>query len=274
MNNEADFDALSKSAFTTNAGGDLDKLFGAVFALPEWLFIARGEMPNVNPYIAANAAVTDGQQMVRAFTDSRRLQRFAKENNLTEVNGSCYILSVPTSGIIEYLEQFTAYGVHGVWFNSDTESEGFFIPLKQLRPIKEHLAKSKIGQKPSFVILHFAVKEGLMLPSADILPAPYKSNLFWRVPSDWVENGEVKTDHLWKIERRMSGGLSETIEGAFYVVTDYSTKVLDSEAVKTADWKSKTEDDDNVFMFFVVSETGEIKKVTAEEFQADVNASL
>ena len=79
--------------------------------------------------------------MIRAFTDSVRLQHFAKENNLTAPDGSAQMLEIPVKGAVEYLEQFIKYGVHGVWFNSDTVSDGYFIPLAQLRPIKEHLAK-------------------------------------------------------------------------------------------------------------------------------------
>jgi len=63
------------------------------------------------------------------------LIRFAQENNLTRADGTCNSLSIPTEKIVEYLEQFIADGIHGIWFNSDTGSEGFFIPLKQLRPI-------------------------------------------------------------------------------------------------------------------------------------------
>ncbi|HRH41355.1 MAG TPA: hypothetical protein PKY82_06885 [Pyrinomonadaceae bacterium] len=137
------FDELSRKAFETNAIEDLNALFGAAFSLENWLFIARGEMPNLNPYIAANPEFADGQQMIRAFTDSERLQRFARENNLTGADGSALFLTLPTVNIVEYLEQFIPYGVHGIWFNSDSESEGFFIPLKQLRPIKEHLTNLK-----------------------------------------------------------------------------------------------------------------------------------
>jgi hypothetical protein len=139
---KTDFDALSRRS--NGSGGamdDLNDLFGATFALEKWLFIARGEMPNVNPYVAANADYAGGQQMIRAFTDADRLQRFAKENNLTDAEGAAQMLEIPVGGVVEYLEQFIPYDVHGVWFNSDTSSDGYFIPLKQLRPIKEHLAK-------------------------------------------------------------------------------------------------------------------------------------
>ena len=120
---------------------DLNNLYGHAMALPEWYFIARGEFPDVKPYIAANAQYADGKHMIRAFTDKERLQRFAKENNLTGADGEVLTLDIPTANIINYLEQFIAYGVHGIWFNSDADSDGFFVPLQQLRPIKEHLAR-------------------------------------------------------------------------------------------------------------------------------------
>ncbi len=136
----ADFDDLSRKTNATNAAPEyFNRLFEATFALPDWLFVARGEAPNFNPYVAANAGVAEGQQMVRAFTDGKRLHRFATENGLLDPNGEALTLTIPTSGVIEYLEQFEQYGVYGVWFNSDSVSDGYFTPLKQLRVIKQHL---------------------------------------------------------------------------------------------------------------------------------------
>lgn len=144
MTDEIDFDALArKTRESDNSIEDSNALYLQVFALPQWHFIARGQFPDVNPYIASNPQVADGQYMVRAFTDTDRLQRFAKENNLmgTEPVGKedVLVLSVPTEKIVDYLEQFISQGVHGIWFNSDSQSYGFFAPLKQLRPIQEHL---------------------------------------------------------------------------------------------------------------------------------------
>jgi hypothetical protein len=142
MTNHIDFDDLSRK--TTESGGameDLNNLYGQVFSLSEWYFIARGEFPDVSPYIASNARYADGKYMIRAFTDKERLHRFAKENNLTGADGEVLTLDIPTANIIDYLEQFIPHNVHGIWFNSDGGSEGFFAPLQQLRPIKEHLER-------------------------------------------------------------------------------------------------------------------------------------
>ena len=152
MTSEVDFDALSRKVTESNgAVEDLDNLYGHAFALREWHFIARGQFPNVSPYIASNARVAEGQYMIRAFTDADRLQRFARENNLMETDAAggeeVLLLSLPTANIVDYLEQFIAQGVHGMWFNSDTKSNGFFVPLKQLRPIQEHL--EDLSRRPS-----------------------------------------------------------------------------------------------------------------------------
>lgn len=153
MTDEVDFDALARKTNESNGAiEDLNKLYGHAFALQKWHFIARGQFPDVSPYVASNAQFAGGQYMVRAFTDTDRLLRFAQENELMEkdANGgeNVSILSIPTDKIVDYLEQFISRGVHGIWFNSDTKSYGFFVPLKQLRPIQEHL--DKLSRRPTF----------------------------------------------------------------------------------------------------------------------------
>lgn len=143
---KVNFDVLAENAFAENASvEDKNELWGSAFSLAEWNFIARGEMPNLRPYIASNPTVAGGKNMIYAFTDNAKLQRYVKENNLSDNSGGSLLLSIPTVKVIEYLEQFVSQDVHGVWFNSDSESYGFFSPLVQLRPIKEHL--EKIGWK-------------------------------------------------------------------------------------------------------------------------------
>jgi hypothetical protein len=140
---DINFDILALRANAADSTiEDKNQLFGLVFSLPEWNFIARGEFPNLHPYIAGNAEIAEGQDMVRAFTDTERLYRFAEENGLLTGNLESLTLSVPTENIVDYLEQFIQYGVYGIWFNSDSSSNGFFIPLRQLRPIKVHLTSN------------------------------------------------------------------------------------------------------------------------------------
>lgn len=155
MTDEVDFDTLARMVSESNGAlQNLNNLYGHVFALRQWHFIARGQFPDVNPYVASNAQVAGGQYMVRAFTDTDRLLRFAQENNMMAMDADVVsgervsILSVPTDKIVDYLEQFISQSIYGIWFNSDTKSHGFFVPLKQLRPIQEHL--EKLSRRPSF----------------------------------------------------------------------------------------------------------------------------
>lgn len=276
-----DFDELSRRTHRANPPmEDLNALFGAVFALSEWLFISRGELPNVNPYVASNAEVAGGQQMVRAFTDSNRLQRFARENNLTDAEGNALMLTIPTKGVVEYLEQFIEYGVHGVWFNSDTGSEGFFVPLKQLRPIREHLAKlnqpengAKNSKKKTLLLL---IQDGLGFPSGFVSEASYKLNVFCRVPQSWTDGDILKPEAREKIFEFLYGAnwRMGNDDGSRYVVIDSFSKVFDEETVKNTRWEATENTDKDHYRFYLVGEDGAISSVKAEEFQSDIDAEL
>lgn len=274
---DADFDALSRQANEPNAPMEnLNALFGAAFALENWEFIARGEMPNVNPYIAARADVADGQQMVRAFTDGERLQRFAGENNLTLEDDSVDVLSIPTEGIIEYLEQFMDYGVHGVWFNSDSISDGFFVPIKQLRPIKEHLAKLNILTAQTVETILINVKDGLSFPSGFVSQAEYACNFYVRVPSDWLDGEKLKEEKLEKIYEKVYGETwrSGNSDGSHYVVLESSTKIFAPDELKTTNFGELKTTNENQYWFFVADENGEFKSVSENGFQSYIDEEI
>lgn len=284
MANNVDFDELARKTIEPSGSMEaLNNLYGAVFALEKWHFIARGTPPDVNPYIAANDEYADGQHMVRAFTDTDRLMNFARENNLTAPDGTASILSIPTANILDYLEQFIPYGVHGIWFNSDMQSDGFFLPLRQLRPVKEHLLK--IGWQPPFVnhapanrieTLLIIVKDGLMLPSGMVSPASYTCNFFCRVPSDWTDGEKLKAEYLEKIYQKVYGvnWRAGNSDGSRYVVIDSFSKVFTPEVARATKWGGTQNTNESQFWFYVVDANGEIKNVTAEEFQADIDASF
>ncbi|HMR56168.1 MAG TPA: hypothetical protein PKK67_09000 [Cyclobacteriaceae bacterium] len=144
---KADFDNLCKRAFSQGAGiPELNELWGNVFLLQNWLFIARGPVNQPQPYIASRADVCNGQDMIRAFTDDQKLTAFAHENKLVEADGSVRSLAIPVQSVVSWLEGFGQYGIYGVWFNSDTKSQGFYSPLVQLRPVKDHLDKTWLNK--------------------------------------------------------------------------------------------------------------------------------
>lgn len=277
-----DFDALSVKATASNRMEDLNVLFGAVFALPQWEFIARGNMPNVSPYVASNAAYADNQPMIRAFTDGKRLIRFARENNLTRADGSCDSISIPTTNIVDYLEQFISQGAYGIWFNSDTESDGFFVPLKQLRPIKEHLAKLNLPAaksaptKQAFETLIVQIKDGLGFASGFVKESGATHHSFCRVPADWVEGGQLKPAQLEKIYAQFFGAnwRSGNSDGSHYVLLDSYTQILPPESIKTTQFAGTVDAGNNQFRFYVTDRDEAIRRITAEEFQKVIDSSF
>jgi hypothetical protein len=137
------FDTLAGRAYSPGAGiHELNELWGHTFLLTEWHFIARGTLENPAPYIASRADVCEGKNMIRAFTDAEKLKAFARENNLFKDDSSLRILTIPTANIITWLQGFERHGVHGIWFNSNTESHGYYSPLTQLQAIKNYLDKT------------------------------------------------------------------------------------------------------------------------------------
>ncbi|CAN5383521.1 hypothetical protein BH10ACI1_BH10ACI1_15420 [soil metagenome] len=307
METNVDFDALArKSNESGGAMDDLNNLFGATFALEKWLFIARGELPNVNPYVAANAEYAGGQQMIRAFTDSDRLQRFAKENNLTDVDGSAQMLTVPTVGIVEYLEQFINNGVHGVWFNSDTVSDGYFIPLAQLRPIKEHLAKinwQSVNQPTDPTLPHNSgivppvnsskppedsaeiktavvmMQDGLMSSDNVFTPSSRTYFCFCRLPASWTDGERVKnlvSEKLFEIVYRHGWNTKKPPEGSRYIVPQPKSKVYSREEAGNLDWKTLHQQivGDVLFLFYMADENGELREVTETKFRAEIDLSF
>jgi hypothetical protein len=276
MENKTDFDALARKANETHAEEDLNPLFSAVFALPEWHFIMRGELPNVRPYIASNPDYVFNQPMIRAFTDTNRLLRFARENNLTEADGSCPILSIPTENIIGYLEGLIEQGAFGIWFNSDTESDGFFIPIKQLRIVKDHLVNLNRPRKSTMKTALLIVQDGLGFPSGFVSRASYKLNIFCRVPESWTDGGQLGPDARERIFEFLYGAnwRMGNDDGSLYVVIDSFSKVFDDETVSNTRWEGTENTSENHYRFYLGGEDGTIRSVTAAEFQAEIDADV
>ena len=89
-----------------------------------------------------NEDVAGNRAMIKAFTDTERLNRFARDNKLVDANDGVTFISMGVKPeILNYLEQFIPMGVHGIHFNADIGSTGFFAPLAQMRPIYEYIQK-------------------------------------------------------------------------------------------------------------------------------------
>lgn len=138
-----DFDRLSREGVAPQAPRSAtDALFAATYALPQWFFIARGDPGRERPYVARNPLIQQGAPMVKAFTDTRRLLRFAREVGLLD-DGQCDadlpILCVPTPEVLPLLASLQSSGVTHIHFNADHASDGYYLPLVQMPIVHRHL---------------------------------------------------------------------------------------------------------------------------------------
>ncbi|MGN6326609.1 hypothetical protein [Pseudolysinimonas sp.] len=106
-------------------------LWRAVFALPRWLFIARGGLEEPRPFIGETP---DGPTLF-AFTEGARAQRFATEQLHLPEEEAGLVLAIPTASAVDWVVGFGEYGVTRIMFD-----DAFFAPLGNLLPIRADVA--------------------------------------------------------------------------------------------------------------------------------------
>jgi hypothetical protein len=126
---ETDFDALVEEARSTPTFENQDKLWRAAFALPEWLFIARGDAPNVQPFFG----LMDNVPWIFAFTDGAHLQDFGQQQGLLDEDGAISYISMGRADAVDYILGLEDMGLAGVQFNYGPH--GWYAPIATLRTI-------------------------------------------------------------------------------------------------------------------------------------------
>lgn len=117
------------------AGADVQAqsaLWGAVFALEKWWFIARGTMPDVSPVVAS----VDGVPSLLAFTEGSRARECALQMGFSEEEAG-QVLAIPPQSVLETVDHLVAQGVQRLVI--DQGVTGFFAPLTQLRAIHDFI---------------------------------------------------------------------------------------------------------------------------------------
>jgi hypothetical protein len=142
MRSVVDFDLLVRQTQTAQDSASLDQLWSAVYSLPKWYMIARGEFPNIRPFIG----VVGEKPFLHAFTDAERAHRFAAEQELVRSDGSAMLLDSPMPGFIETVPSYQKIGVYGILFNSGPF--GFHARLEDLKPMRDYF-RSKNSPGPS-----------------------------------------------------------------------------------------------------------------------------
>lgn len=136
-----DFIQLAQKAFPGGNMGpreDLDKLWIEMFKLPEWLFLMS---PKSAKSLQPSVQMIEGKGWLLVFTDSEKLQAYAKKNKNVDEKGSALYLSMSSEKAREYLKQFENSKVFGVRFNEGAE-QGWFAPVRNITLIFDFLVKN------------------------------------------------------------------------------------------------------------------------------------
>lgn len=104
-------------------------LWDAIFALDRWWFVARGELPDVQPLVAE----VDGRPMVLAFTSPERARQHGLARGLPDDEAG-RLLALPSAGFVDDAAALERTGVFGVLV--DVQGRGPFAPLGALEAMR------------------------------------------------------------------------------------------------------------------------------------------
>ena len=104
----------------------------AYFALPMWLFVARGTVEQPSPFIV----VLDERPTLLVFSDADGAKSAAIALGVPEAEASM-ILAVPTAGVVDWAVTFVQLGVLDI--QVDRQLGGFIAPLQMLPAIRANL---------------------------------------------------------------------------------------------------------------------------------------
>jgi len=131
MNQE--LDNLVTALKTQNSRESMTALWRYTLAMDEWYFIARGEMPDVKPFVG----VVEGAPSLMAFTDTDYANAFGRSQNLIDADNNVSVLSIPTEGFLDYAETLVERGIENLIFNAGVHD--YFQPLQNLRAIFDYI---------------------------------------------------------------------------------------------------------------------------------------
>lgn len=104
-----------------------------VFSLAQWHLVARGEMPDVRPFVGQH----EQGPMLAAFTSPERATEFARRQDLAMPDGSFGLLSMGVEGAIACAGRLERHGVLAVVFD-DGVGSGAFALVSNLAGMYEH----------------------------------------------------------------------------------------------------------------------------------------
>lgn len=120
--------------------GAMHQVWDTVLRLPRLYMVARGEMPNVRPFVG----VSDGRPMLSVFTTTARALEFAKRQGLSFGGGAApsgepafAFLDQTPADVIATAARLHSGGVECVQFDPGVGG-GYFAPITNLVGMYEH----------------------------------------------------------------------------------------------------------------------------------------
>lgn len=129
---QVSFSALVEAVRENRTDATIAALADAVVRLSKWHFVARGQFPNVLPFIG----VVDGQPLVVAFSQPALAYAYAVNQQLAMPDGAFPVLSLPVSQAYDLVRQLGQQGVTGILFDERPNGVGAVLPLASLPPLR------------------------------------------------------------------------------------------------------------------------------------------
>ena len=133
-----DFSDLAAKAFPAEGGVNReygDKLWSALYKLPQWYFLMT---PKSMAKQMPSAQVIDGKGWFLAFTDAEKLQAYAKQNKNVDKKGNAYMMTMTPDQAVEFARKNSNGSVFGVRFN-EGQAHGWFSPMRNLTIFPNYL---------------------------------------------------------------------------------------------------------------------------------------
>ena len=132
----ADFVHLSRAARLAPGPDTLDRLWSAMFELPDWHFVKAPSPSGWLPF----AGYVNGLRCVLGFTTAIRADGYARFAALVLAGVDAPVLSMTPEAIIQLVPRLRAWGVAGMVV--DTGPDSFYTPLDALFHMRSRYRKA------------------------------------------------------------------------------------------------------------------------------------
>ncbi|AFM12203.1 hypothetical protein [Turneriella parva] len=135
---QPDFIVLARDTFNEDGTVNIengDKLWSALFKLPEWNFLmTMTSFVNKSP----SAQMIDGKVWYLVFTDTEKLQAYATRNQNLDPDGKALFITMTPEAAVRFAQGSLGTTVYGFRFNEAAE-HGWFSPLENLVKFPDYL---------------------------------------------------------------------------------------------------------------------------------------